>query len=589
MKRFLPLLLFLAPPVAAQDTGWSIRSFDAAYTVGLDRTITVVETIDVDFGSLERHGIYRDIQVSYQKTVDAGLPISAGRIRVDLDRLLVADGDGQPLPTSVERGDRVRVRIGDPNRTISGRQTYVISYSLERGLGFFDDHDELYWQATGTDWPVPILEATATVSVPAGDRNAAGWGAWCYAGWYESSDSSRCTAAVAGEGTFRFAVRGLDPGEGLTVVAGFPKGIVPEPTALEETGRVVGLWWPVGLPFLFLGFMAWLWNTRGRDPAKRSVVPDWRVPTDLRPGQAGTLWDQSADMDDVVAIILDLGVRGFLRIREVPPDGMLAGVDDGSFTGKLLRTLGITKTDWLLERIRVADEGPLTTSESLVLDGIFDRADFRQMSDLNNDFYKQLPKIHEALYEEAVEKGLFTRNPGTVRSLYLGGGLVVSVLGVAIGVVTQNVLLAGALLLSGVIVAAFAQAMPARTARGARKWQHLRGLEEYVRRAEKMDLEARHAPEKTTELFEEILPYAVALDVSDLWVAQFEPVLASQSPNWYVGSHPGHFSAGSFSRSLSGFRTAATRTLGSSPGSSSGSGGGGSVGGGGGGGGGGSW
>ena len=224
-----------------------------------------------------------------------------------------------------------------------------------------------------------------------------------------------------------------------------------------------------------------------------------------------------------------------------------------------------------------------------MLEGIFAGEDSRSMSDLNNDFYQHLPKIHKALYEEAVEQGLFTRNPGTVRSLYLAGGLVVSVLGVTVGVVTQNILLVGTLLLSGVIVAAFAGAMPARTARGARKWQHLRGLEEYVRRAEKLELEARHAPEKTTELFEEILPYAVALDVSDLWVAQFEPVLASQPPRWYVGSHPGYFSAGSFSHSLSGFKTAATRTLGSSPGSSSGSGGGGSVGGGGGGGGGGSW
>ena len=361
MKRLIPLLLLLAPSIAAQDTGWAITSFDVAYIVDLDRTITVVETIEVDFGPLERHGIYRDIQVSYQKTVDAGVPVSAGPIRVDVDRILVADGGGQPLVTSVERGDRVRIRIGDPNRTISGRQTYVISYRLERGLGFFEDHDELYWQATGTDWPVPILEATATVTIPAGDRNAEGWGAWCYAGWYESSDSSRCTATVAGAGTFRFAVRGLDPGEGLTVVAGFPKGIVPEPTTLEETGRVVGLWWPASLPLLFLGFMTWLWNSRGREPAKRSVVPDWRVPADLRPGSAGTLWDQSADMRDVVAIILDLGVRGFLRIREVPSDGLLRGVDDDSFAGKLLHTLGFTKTDWDLERIKITGE------ESLVL------------------------------------------------------------------------------------------------------------------------------------------------------------------------------------------------------------------------------
>ena len=467
MKRLLTLLMLLAPPLAAQDTGWTITSFDAAYTVNPDRTIAV------DFGPLEKHGIYRDIQIVYQKTVNAGTPVAAGRVKVDIDRISVADGDGRPLGTTVARGNQVRIRIGDPDRTISGKQTYVISYRLERGLGFFDDHDELYWQATGTGWPVPILKATATVTIPAGNRNAGGGGAWCYAGWYESSDSSRCTATVVGAGTFRFAVGRLDPGEGLTVVAGFPKGIIAEPTAIEETRLAVGLWWPASLPFLFLGFMIWLWSTRGREPAKRSVVPHWRVPTDLRPGPAGTLWDQSADTNDVVAIILDLGVRGFLRIREVAPAGLLAGVDDDSFTGKLLRTLGLTTTDWQLERITVAGEEALANSESLVLDGIFDDADSRRMSDLSNDFYKQLPKIHKALYDEAVEQGLFTRNPKTVRSRYVAGGVLVSVLGVTIGVVAQNILLAGALLLSGIIVAAFAGAMPARTSKGGGSGRHL--------------------------------------------------------------------------------------------------------------------
>ena len=549
----------------------------------------MIETIEVDFGALERHGIYRDIQVAYQKTVDAGVPIAAGRVKVEIDEILVTDGDGRPLALQVGRGDRVRIRIGDPDRTISGRQTYVVRYRLERGLGFFDDHDELYWQATGTEWPVPILATTATVNIPAGNPADTGWGAWCYAGWYESTDSSRCTAEVVGAGTFRFAAHGLDPGEGLTVVASFPKGIVAAPTALEETAGAIGLWWPASLPLLALGFMTWLWNTRGREPSKRSVMPDWKVPGDLRPGPAGTLWDQSADMDDVVATILDLGVRGLLRIREVPPAGLLGVVDDESFTGKLLRTLGVTKTDWQLERISSAGEEALARSERLVLDGIFEGADSRRMSELSNDFYKHLPRIHKELYDEAVEQGLFTRNPNTVRRWYVAGGLSVLLLGGIVGALIQNILLAGTLVLSGIIVVAFARAMPARTAKGARKWEQLRGLEEYVRRAEKLELETRHAPEKTAELFEEILPYAVALDVSDLWVKQFEPVLASQPPNWYVGARVGHFSAGSFSSSLSGFQTAATRTLGSSPGSSSGSGGGGSVGGGGGGGGGGSW
>ncbi len=127
------------------------------------------------------------------------------------------------------------------------------------------------------------------------------------------------------------------------------------------------------------------------------------------------------------------------------------------------------------------------------------------------------------------------------------------------------------------------------TREGSKRWAELKGLEEYIKRAEKLELEMHQGPTKDVKLFETLLPYAVALDVSEIWVKQFGPVLASEPPSWYVGNAMTGFNVNRFSQSLTSFQTAATRTMGSSPGSSSGSGGGGSVGGGGGGGGGGSW
>ncbi len=406
-------------PLAAQDTGWVITGFDAAYVVNPDRTISVVERIEVDFGSLQRHGIYREIPVKYNRVLKAGLPINAGRVKVDISRIVVNDAAGRALGTDVTRGDRVRIRIGDAATFVTGVQTYVIHYQLERGLGFFDTHDELYWQVTGTEWPVPILRASATITIPAGMGSGSGWGAWCYAGWYESSSSERCSAERDGS-TFRFASQRLEPGEGLTAVAAFPKDVIAEPTAADKLRDVVALLWPITLPVGVLAFMTVHWRRRGRDPDPGSVVPYWKPPTDLHPGLAGTLWDQSSDMNDIVATILDLTVRGFIRITEVPPAGLLAATSD-SVVGKFLRALGVGETDWKLERINAAGESNLAEYETLVIDGIFGGGESRTMSELNNEFYKEIPKIHKSFYEATVAQGLFVEQSDQGAHLVCGG------------------------------------------------------------------------------------------------------------------------------------------------------------------------
>ena len=595
--RRIPILLafLVLSPVTArtQDTGWTITSFHSEYTVREDRSIDVVERIAVDFGSLRRHGIYREIPVRYRKLVREGLPIEAGKVTVDLDVKEVTDGRGHELQTKIDRGDRVRIRIGDPDRTVTGRQTYVIHYRLGSGLGFFDDHDELYWQVTGTEWPVPILQASADVTLRPADswarREAEGWSAWCYAGWSESTSSERCTAAVVDAGRYRFESGRLEPGEGLTFAAGFPKDVIREPTAAERVTALIATWWPAALPLGALFLMLGLWWVEGREPSTGSIVPVWRPPDGLPPGAAGSLVDQRADMHDIVATVLDLAVRGYVRIREVAPDGVMGLVDEKSFAAKTLRSLGLYKSDWELERTEKPSAGELTPYEGRVLHGVFEGDQSRRMSDLHNEFYTHLPDIREGMYDLLVRKGLFRRSPDTVRKTYRWVGLGVLALGAGLWVQTDNLILGLGFALAGPVILLFSSFMPAMTLEGARRWREVKGLEEYIRRAEKAELEFRQAPERTTKLFETLLPYAVALDVSDIWVRQFADVLAASPPTWYVGSMNGVFHTGRFQSGLADFRSAATKTMGSAPGSSSGVGGGGSVGGGGGGGGGGSW
>lgn len=599
MKRFVisaALVVLTLPSAlrAQQDTGWTITDFHADYVVHPDGSLGVIERIAVDFNGLERHGIYRTIPVVYKRQVSAEVPLSAGRVRFSLDVREVTDAAGNALPYEISGIRNKEIRIGDPDRTVSGRQTYVIDYALSGGLGFFEEFDELYWQVTGTDWPVPIEHASATVLLPSdlalAFADSAPWQARCYAGGPESTSDAGCMAAYASPGAYRFETRApLAPGEGLTLAAGWPKGLIPPPPALQRAQDTLLKWGPLAIPLLVAALLIALWRRQGKEPPIGSVAPQWRPSEDLRPGTAGALADQRADMDDVIATILDLAVRGFVRIVEVPPE-IPFGVDPGTLAGKILGGVAGRKQDWELVRLKPAEESGLREFERLTLDGFFEGTTTRRLSDLKNEFYKRLPGIKDALYRDLVWRKLFARSPSKTRTVWTVIGLIVLAAGVGLGILGLSFgywLVLPAMVVSAGIVLFAARHMPAMTAAGARVRREVAGLEEYIRRAEKQEMEFRDAPERTPELFSTLLPYAVALDVSDLWVRQFDGLL-TEPPTWYAGSMQG-FSSGGFHQSLAGFQSAAASTLQSAPGGSSGSGGGGSVGGGGGGGGGGSW
>lgn len=595
VRLAIAIALLLVPSTTlAQDTGWTVESFDADYTIHEDRSLGVVERIAIDFDGLERHGIYRTIPVRYRRLVSPDLPVEAGRVTFSLRVRRVTDGSGIAIPWEVSGGDEKTITIGDPDRTVTGPQTYVIDYTLSGGLGFYDGWDELYWQVTGTGWPVPIRHASASVRLPSGRAAAFAdstpWQAHCYAGGPTSTSDAGCTARVVSPGLYRFeTTTPLEPGQGLTLAAGFPKGLIEPPPAIDRAREGLLRWGPLGIPLLAFGLLFAWWRRHGREPAIGSVVPTWRPSEELRPGTAGALVDQRTDMDDVIATILDLAAHGWIRIVEIPPEIPL-GLEADSLAGKLLGGVLSRRKDWEIVRLRQPEETGLLRFEKETLRALFDGGSTRRLSDLKNQFYKDLPKIRSAIDDELVSRRLFARKPSTTRTLWMVLGVIVLFGGGALGFFALSLgywAVLPAFLVTGLLVMIFGWHMPAMTAAGARVRREVEGLEEYIRRAEKAEIEFRDAPEKTPELFSALLPYAVALDVSDLWVRQFEGILTAP-PDWYAGSTAG-FSSGGFHQSLASFRTSAASTLQSSPGGSSGSGGGGSVGGGGGGGGGGSW
>ncbi len=571
------LLVVAESPVSAQtDRGaYTITGFDTTIEVEADSNVVVEERIAVNF-SEPRHGIFRTIPVAYSDP--HGYAYS-----FHLQLLGVADGEGRRQQTQVSRGGRnTTIRIGDPDRTVNGDVTYVIRYRVRDALGQFRDHDEIYWNATGTEWNASIDHASATVRLPQplgpSDLTAAG-----YTGAFGSRGRD-VEISYPEPGVVRFvATRRLDRLEGLTVAVGFPQGVVTFPTGLDRAARLAADNWVALLPVGWLVFLIGRFRERGRDPDPDApIVVTYEPPPGMTPGGIGTVIDERVDLADITATVVDLAVRRHLTIRTEERD----------------RLFGLLSRDETVFVKEANTTDPLLPHEKAVLDGIFATGDRVDVSDLTNKFYRRIPAIRSALYERLVAEGYFEQSPEDTRQRWLLGGVLASFgtglaaagwlffRGIPPPAVVVIPVVAGVLTM--VLFALFSRAMPRRTARGVKARQWALGFQEFAQRVEGDRLERAAADPRRA--FETLLPYAMALGVASDWAKKFEGIYAQSGPVWYGGTTTGHaFSTVSLERSLSTAMSQAGRSMASSPRSSSGSGGGGSSGGGGGGGGGGSW
>ena len=563
--RSLLLLLCAAAPAAAQRS-LEIQRFDADIRVDEDGSIEVAETIRARFNGAW-NGLYRMVPVKYR--TPQGLNWS---IRLEL--LGARDEQGVPLRTETLReGHHVKYKVYVPGAQDATR-TVVIRYRARNALRFFEDHDELYWNVTGDEWDVALGDVSARITLPPG---ATGLRATAFNGVYGST-SREAVVALADSAIHVTMPRKLEFREGLTAVVGWDKGLVDEPSATERVSGFLAANWPLALPIPVLFGMLLLWSRRGRDPRRLPVTVQYEPPPGLTPAEAGTLTDESVDMRDITASMVDLAVRGFLKIEE-REESQLFGL--------------LKNREYVFHRTRPRDEWrTLTSHEQEVLEGIFDDGvDTVELSDLKNEFYKSLEGIRSGVMNRLVEQGLYVKRPDSVRNRWRFGAVALgaltvmggSALGARLSLTPVPFVLAG--IAMTLIVLIVGHHMPARTIAGARTLEKVLGFSEFL---ERVDKERFERVVKTPEMFERFLPYAMALGVDKQWARAFKDIYL-EPPTWYVGGNLHAFNAASFSHSLSQLTSTAGSAMSSAPRSSSGSGfgGGGSSGGGGGGGGGG--
>ncbi|HRN71280.1 MAG TPA: DUF2207 domain-containing protein, partial [Candidatus Woesebacteria bacterium] len=519
MKLFIYISIivsfFVTSSVYAQKFyGEHIKSFDSQIQIQESGEIEVTETIQYDFGTDHKHGIFRTIPLDKRN--------SEGKtFRMWLNIISVTNEQGETYMYEESRnGGEVEIKIGDPDKIVTGLNTYIIKYYIGGALTYFSEFDELYWNSTGNEWSIPIATSSTTINLPQ-NIDTQFRSVECYTGTAGSSESNclienNISPAIVSTNT-------LNPREGITIVVTFPKHIVAE----LNPGEVISFWDTRAgkVTFVIIIIIAFVWYVlypiyvpirwflAGRDPQSnigqaRALFdpPKTKKGRPLTPAETGTLLDEHAGSREISALLVDLARRGYIKIIENK------------------------KNDFTLEKTKeFFHDAHLRYFEKILLQGIFVLGSSLHLKDAK--LYETVKKVQDELYESMVHEGYFPENPQKIRNFYKG------IIGAA--AITFNMLL----LLTASI---FGRLMPKKTIEGVQAANHARSLKNFLKSQERQ-LEFQSMNQL---MFEKLLPFAVAFGVEKIWAQRFKDIDLKQ-PDWYVSStHTGIWQADAFTRSL---------------------------------------
>jgi uncharacterized membrane protein YgcG len=563
-KALLAAILTLAASSAAAKS-WRVSDFQDTITVNPDGSALVNETITLNFDG-EFHGIHRTIPIEYPGP-------NGTNYRLFVTIISITDETGARLKyDSSISGDYRDLKIYIPN-AVNTTRIVEIAYRVRNATRFFDSkdneiesHDEFYWNVTGNDWQVPIDHASASVHFP--DSAAGSLRAQAFTGFYGSS-AQDATVKVNGAEVEVETNHPLPMSGGLTIDVYIPKGILKEPSAFTKFVWFVGSNPAVLLPLVTLVVMAVLWWYKGRDPDPgMSVAPMYGPPPGISPAEAGTLLDDRIHPRDITSTIVDLAVRGFLKIEETDEKGLLFHHKDYIFH--------------LLQKSR--DWHGLAPHESVMLTNIFVGDDSTtRLSSLKNRFYTAVPVIRTDIMSALKQKGIYALDPESANVYSAGAAFGIFMLFAIfqffhwadfLSSVPVFIVCIG---ISAIIWFLFARIMTAKTLKGSRIHTAVLGFQEFMNRVDGERLKTM-----PPDTFEKFLPYAMALGVEHHWAQAFAGII-KDPPSWYVGPGYGYgmgFNPIFFSSSMHGMASDMHQVFVSSPrASSTGSGWGGSGGG----------
>jgi uncharacterized membrane protein len=527
------LIAFLLVPLTAQAESQSLHweRYDVDIAVTTDGDLLVQERQVIAFTSGSFHYGYRTIPLGKTDGIE-NIEVWEG------DRPYTQSSSQSEYTFSVDKeGDELLVYWYFPY-TSQSKHNFIFKYTVKGGVKINDEEgDSVFWKAVPPDHSYLIKASRVTVRFPAGvdlgTEHITSFGA--PAEWSVEGDTVTFVASQA-----------LAPGTELEVGVPFGPNLVtaeqPDWQKREERAEILSLVMGViGALILVGGLLAvlLLWYTRGRDP-EVGLVADYisEPPSDAPPGVAGTLVDERADMQDVIASMIDLARRGYLEMIESRASQGLFGLGSGSEF-----TLRRTNKGW----------DDLLPFERTILDKIFGSQQEKALSDLKNKFYTAIPKIKKDLYKQTVANQFFRTDPDTVRGRYTGLGIGILVLTGGLGFLIMSILsdVAGGLIcpvigvgITAVAVIIVGQAMPVKTRKGSEETAKWKAFKRYLK-----EIDRYTQLEEATDQFDKYLPYAIAFGIERSWINKFAAVSTTPVPIWYypIGMGRGRARAGTWS------------------------------------------
>lgn len=502
-----------------------VTNFDSQIRVERDGLLRVSETWKLSnvTGTFTRFVVTRD-----------HLPDDVDHVQEIQDLQVKSGGEDKQAELSTD-GDVTSMAVAD----ISGNTELDFTYTVKGAVAQTLNGTEVRF-APLTGINLTVQQANIVFSTPEVSHVS------CFAGAIDSN--TPCTLAQIGETSGpTFQQQSLPPGNTVRMTIGFPEGEIAANSIVEyrktlkrafstDTAQLI-----TALAVLLLGLIGLLllYRVRGRDQVDpRRVVPaslfslgndtriDFTPPSDLRPGEVGTLIDERIDPVDVTATIIDLAVRGHITIIELEHETEYA------------------RPDWELRRVANAPSEELQRYENVLIRAIFGDGDSVLVSELGRQVRENLSQVQDALYDGVVKRGWFNERPDRTRSLWATIGIATTVVGVIATVLLALFstwgLLGLALTAIGVGLIVVGRYMPAKAPAAGRVLGQVAAI-----RGELLEMDVSELPtDQHAELCSRALPYAVVLGGSERWidalVATDEDADEDEGFPWYRGPRGWH-------------------------------------------------
>jgi len=490
--------LLVATAVAETAPKWQLHEFHGTISVAEDGSAVIVERMELSCPptgtDLER----------FIPMESAG-PMGSKR-RLFLKVLGVKDGNGRPLLYRLRVwGGQTEIRVPLPG--CAGKPRRIeIEYLVNNAVRFNADHDEVYWNLTSSTLPVLTEQASATVLLP--EKATEGLRSMAFIGG---------KAPISGEvngASVDFAAAGaVGKQEPFIVDVVVPAGIFHQP------------WWPsrgmwlvesnpvVLMPVIVFLVMLAVRKLKGRVPPVTQVT-EYEPPQGLTPAEAGTLLTDRVEPRDITATLVDLAVRGYVKLEEDRSEGQL---------------------DYIIRLGKPSDQWQdLTSYEINMLFNTFYGGQWTKLSSLKLRFAVAVPSMCAGVLNTLIEKGMYRVDPVSARTYRVASVILV-------GLVLLAVQLAGWISLfdagplaavvwaaSVFIVYLMGRNLTAKSLKGMQAWAAVVGFREFIERVD-ADCLQRASPKQV----ERCLPYAMALGVEHQWARQFVGI-TQEWPDWFT-------------------------------------------------------